>query len=181
MMTSVPEVPPDVVGEPDEKRLPGVYVLVFLLHEAIEIPVGKLGSLAFSAGGYAYVGSGMAGVETRIRRHLRRHERPRWHLDYLLPFGQPAAAIIGYTAKRLECSLAGSIGRRFQVFRRFGSSDCRCPGHLFRSEDLPSMANTAVNALRRLGCTPKVLPLSGHYAPSSSGHHTPGKARTALP
>ena len=171
-------MPPDAVGGRTEGRLPGVYVLVFLLHEAIEIPVGRLGSLAFPAGVYAYVGSGMSGVEARVRRHLRGHQRPRWHLDYLLPNAKPATAIIGYTSQPLECALADSIGRRFQVFRRFGSSDCRCPGHLFRGEDLPVIANAALDALRGLGCAPKILPLFAERGPAKPN---PIKRRTRRP
>ncbi len=144
----------------DEDRLPGIYVLVFALTGQMGISVGRLGSLDFPAGGYAYVGSALRGVGTRIRHHLRPHRHPRWHLDYLLPHGEPAAVIAGHTSEPLECLLAASLNRRFEVFRRFGSSDCRCPGHLFHCERLPLIADAALEALEALGCRPRVLPFS---------------------
>jgi len=48
----------------------GSYTLLIELPEQEVIPVGKLGLIAFSQGFYAYVGSGMGGVEARIGRHL---------------------------------------------------------------------------------------------------------------
>jgi Uri superfamily endonuclease len=146
-------------NEKDE-RLPGIYALLFVLSRETAVTVGRLGRHDFPAGCYVYVGSGMAGVGTRIRHHLRPHPRPRWHLDYLLPLGKPAAVIAGHTSERLECPLAISLGRQFEVFRRFGSSDCRCRGHLFHNEELPPLANAVVDAIQRLGCEPLVLPIS---------------------
>lgn len=141
-------------------RLPGIYVLLFSLTQDETVTVGKLGTLKFPVGGYAYVGSGMKGAEARVRRHLRTHPRASWHLDYLLPIGEPVAAILGHTADRLECPLAQVLGHQFQVIPRFGSSDCRCSGHLFQSADSESLAKATLDALERFGCAIKVLPLS---------------------
>ena len=147
-------------GESAASRLPGIYVLLFSLKQDVTTAVGKLGSLSFPVGCYAYVGSGMKGAEARVRRHLRTHLRASWHLDYLLPIGEPVEAILGHTNERLECPLAQALGHRFQVFPRFGSSDCRCPGHLFHSAGSGSLAKAALDALAGFGCAIKVLPLS---------------------
>ena len=141
-------------------RRPGIYALLFVLARETTLTVGRLGRLTFPGGCYVYVGSGMAGVGNRIRHHLRPHPHPRWHLDYLLPRGEPAAIIAGHTSQPLECPLAASLGRRFKVFRCFGSSDCRCRGHLFHNEELPPMANAVLDAIQGLGCEPLVLPVS---------------------
>ena len=106
----------------------------------------------------------MKGAEARVRRHLRPHQRPTWHLDYLLPQGEAEAAIIGHTTGSLECPLAEYLGRSFQVFPGFGSSDCRCPGHLFQSIHLRTMAETATAALHLMGCQPKILASSPELA-----------------
>jgi Uri superfamily endonuclease len=146
--------------EGEGERLPGIYALLFVLTREMTVSVGRLGRVIFPGGCYAYVGSGMAGVGVRIRHHLRPHPRPRWHLDHLLPHGEPAAIIVGHTSRPLECPLATSLGRQFNVFRRFGSSDCRCPGHLFHHEELPPMAGAVLEAIQGLGCEPLVLPVS---------------------
>ncbi len=149
-------------GQQEGDRRPGIYVLLFTLRQDTHITVGKLGKLSFPAGGYAYAGSGMRGAEARVRRHLRPHHRPSWHLDYLLPSGEPVGAILGHTTERLECALAQNLGRLFQVLPRFGSSDCRCHGHLFQDDNLPSIATTALDVIRRLGCAPKLLTVPPH-------------------
>ena len=144
---------------PPTKSLPGVYVLLFNLSRDLEISVGSLGIISFPAGSYGYVGSGMKGVEARVRRHLRPHLRPSWHLDYLLPYSKPKFAVVGHTTKALECPLAESLGIQLHLIPRFGSSDCRCRGHLFRGEDATTMSELAEESLFRLGCVPIVLPL----------------------
>jgi sugar fermentation stimulation protein A len=50
----------------------GVYILLIALPREETIPVGKLGPIRFPEGFYAYVGSAMNGLESRVTRHLRR-------------------------------------------------------------------------------------------------------------
>ncbi len=52
------------------------------------------------------------------------------------------------------------MAQRLQVVRRFGSSDCRCPGHLFHADEPRSIATAALEALRGLGCEPREYHLS---------------------
>ncbi len=112
----------------------GVYILVIQLDRITEVEVGRLGMLRFAPGTYAYVGSAMRGIEARVRRHLRKRKRLRWHIDYLLAF--PAARVtavyVRETPKRLECEVADALAAECRVVPGFGSSDCRCKGHLFR-------------------------------------------------
>lgn len=54
------------------------------------------------------------------------------------------------TNKRLECQLAQRVGKVFQSFPGFGSSDCRCPSHLFFSEELPALQEKAVAVFKGL-------------------------------
>mgnify|MGYP001982991405 CR=1 FL=1 len=146
--------------EEEDKRRPGIYALLFVLSRETTVTVGRLGRLAFPVGCYIYIGSAMAGIGNRIRHHLSPHPRPRWHLDYLLPRGKPAAIIAGHTSRPLECQLAISLGRQFEVFRRFGSSDCRCRGHLFHSEEMPPLVSAVRETIQELGCDPLVLSIS---------------------
>ena len=145
------------------KRNSGIYVLIFHLSRDVAVTVGRLGELVFQTGWYGYVGSGKSGVEARVRRHLRSNNRPHWHLDYLLLLGQPTDAVIGYTDDSLECPLAHYLEQRCQVIPRFGSSDCRCPGHLFHSPEQASLEDAAVQGLTVLGCSPILYPVEWNW------------------
>ena len=64
---------------------PGTYVLILHLAGGEVIRVGSLGSYAFPAGFYAYVGSacGPGGLAGRLRHHIAGGARPHWHVDHL--------------------------------------------------------------------------------------------------
>ncbi|MEE8442958.1 MAG: GIY-YIG nuclease family protein [Dehalococcoidia bacterium] len=145
----------------DGPRFPGVYVLLLGLEKDTPIPVGRLGTSIFPKGWYAYVGSAMGGLSGRIRHHRRQaHPRPHWHIDYLVPHCALSAVLAARTSERLECDLAALLAERFSVIPRFGSSDCRCLGHLLHSEDGELITNAAMAAIKAVGCRPEVVLLS---------------------
>ena len=109
----------------------GVYILLVELARERRIRVGRLGVIPFKKGYYAYVGSGKMGLKKRIERHLRNDKRVHWHIDYLLAFGKVVEAIAVETNESLECKLAQEVSSQFEPIRGFGSSDCKCPSHLF--------------------------------------------------
>ena len=141
----------------------GIYVLIFHLPNDMKVSVGRLGEIDFQNGWYAYVGSGNSGVEARIRRHLRTHDRPHWHLDYLMHLGKPTMAIIGHTEESLECPLVHHLEALFQVVPRFGSSDCRCSGHLFYSPKQALLEEAAGQGMAELGCPPIQTPIDWNW------------------
>jgi len=113
----------------------GVYVVVFVLGRATTLRVGRLGAFRLSAGRYAYVGSAQRGLAARIARHGKRAKPLRWHVDYLSRRARLEAACAWPLAKAAECRLAAAVGRlrgAALAVPRFGASDCRCPGHLYR-------------------------------------------------
>ena len=109
----------------------GSYILLLELSESQYIPVGQLGILYFTEGFYAYIGSALNGLETRINRHLRLNKRHHWHIDCLLDRADIYEVVLIPEGRRLECTLAQSLREYLSCIRGFGSSDCRCPGHLF--------------------------------------------------
>ncbi|OGO22262.1 MAG: hypothetical protein A2Z28_04825 [Chloroflexi bacterium RBG_16_51_9] len=109
----------------------GIYLLLIELPEEQAIAVGSLGLVHFSRGYYAYVGSALGGFKSRLNRHLRKDKIPKWHIDYLLQKATIRSIIICETEERVECSIAQALHRQFEAIPRFGSSDCRCPSHLF--------------------------------------------------
>jgi len=128
----------------------GVYCLLLRLKEDCTIPVGALGPTIFKAGYYTYIGSALSSIENRVKRHLRKRKRFRWHIDYLL--GSPQAQVrgLGYieTKRRLECQFSKRIMHPSKFSqKKFGSSDCKCLSHLHFFDSYSS----AVSAIKASG------------------------------
>ena len=117
----------------------GCYVLLARLRHETLLQVGRLGSIQFPAGYYAYVGSAMINLEKRIQRHLRRGKRRHWHIDYLLEVAEPVAVFSVLSEERCECRLSRLIARLpgAVAIEGFGSSDCTCRSHLFHFATSP--------------------------------------------
>lgn len=112
----------------------GSYLLVIALDRPCTISVGSLGEHWFPEGTYLYCGSALGGLRARVARHLREEKKPHWHVDHLLARGKAVGAFLVRSEERLECEMARSLAEMECVSRHvrgFGSSDCRCPGHLF--------------------------------------------------
>jgi Uri superfamily endonuclease len=122
---------------------PGSYVLILKLTQTTHIPIGRLGLQHLKPGYYLYVGSalGPGGLSARLKHHLADNvKRCHWHIDYL----RTRAAInrIWYRLDRQRCEhdwatiIAALPGVEPSV-KNFGSTDCRCPTHLFCTSDAP--------------------------------------------
>lgn len=110
----------------------GVYIAVFRVERRLRIRVGHLGGCTFKAGIYLYVGSAQRGLRARLARHARRDKPLRWHVDFLSAKTSMLGAAVFPGPKSRECELADWLRGRFATaMPGFGSSDCRCPGHLF--------------------------------------------------
>jgi Uri superfamily endonuclease len=114
---------------------PGTYVLILKLKEKQRLLIGKLGEHDFPEGHYAYVGSaqGPGGLASRLKRHLNlnRTKPPHWHIDHLNHRAKIEQIWWLEDSPSRECGWAqilSCIGTR--LIPNFGSSDCRCPGHL---------------------------------------------------
>ncbi len=135
----------------------GVYALLISCRKGGEYWVGALGSLRFEAGYYVYVGRAVRGLSARIRRHLLRPNRVRWHVDWLTSRNEfaPMTAIVGRTDDpRMEDLLAEEIGG--DPVRGFGCSDSHAETHLkYLGRDLTSARRECERAVRKLGLTPE--------------------------
>ena len=121
----------------------GTYALVAALEQDTVITVGKLGRFSFPGGFYLYAGSARGGLVQRVRRHVRREKRLRWHIDYLLEHAEVIEVWYALGEENHECTWARaalSMPRSRLVVRRFGSSDCRCPTHLLYFPRRPSLS-----------------------------------------
>ncbi len=119
----------------------GFYQLIIRMGQEREIVVGKRGCFRFPSGFYVYTGSAKRGLESRISRHLRTRKRTRWHIDYLLRYGRVVDVRRYSPGGRSECGLSRRVEKAKGskvVVPGFGSSDCRCPAHLFYFQRNPA-------------------------------------------
>ncbi len=138
----------------------GTYILLVELFEEQNILVGKLGSLLFKKGFYAYVGSAMGGFKTRIGRHLRKDKFFHWHIDFLLQRAEIREIILCESEKETECLFAQLLSQKFHSVPNFGSSDCKCKSHLFFSEKRDVLEGGILNAVSQLGLQAEVLTIN---------------------
>jgi sugar fermentation stimulation protein A len=111
--------------------------------------VGALGTLHFRAGWYVYCGSTQKNLRQRVARHSRKvRKQKHWHLDYLTPYAASIKGLPIMSERNLECDLARSMeGLGGIPVQGFGSSDCRCDGHLFFFEQPPMRDKAFVDTL----------------------------------
>ncbi|RKY01301.1 MAG: GIY-YIG nuclease family protein [Spirochaetes bacterium] len=115
----------------------GVYAILMYLPEKKEISFGKH-KRVFERGYYVYVGSAMKNLDARVKRHISKKKRMKWHIDYLLKHVKILDVSRIHTTRRLECVLNKSISRLGSVLiNGFGSSDCKCVSHLHYFRTLP--------------------------------------------
>ena len=138
----------------------GVYAL--LIGARGTLAIGRLGPHYFN-GYYVYIGSalGSSGFR-RVERHIRltgaTPASSRWHIDYLLKGSRLLEVLVAVTNRRAECMLAKAIDRRLlMVVPHFGSSDCSCPGHLFRAPTPATARKATIEAIKELGLRPQRL------------------------
>jgi sugar fermentation stimulation protein A len=152
----------------------GIYLLEISVAKDQWILVGALGSVHFPPGTYVYVGSAQRGLEARVARHFRSQKRNHWHVDYLLSARGVTLTRALWTEgeKCVECEAARALATTATAAPGFGSSDCACPGHLFRlpaGRALPS--RLAGRAWRSLAAP------AGGTCPHSEGARGGGDAR----
>jgi len=117
----------------------GAYVLFIRLDVGRNIQIGRLGRFCFTRGYYAYVGSAMNGIESRILRHLRSNKKTHWHIDYFLRKAKIIEVHCFSSDKMEECRIAQKFQKRFLSVEGFGCSDCKCSSHLFYSPRLSDL------------------------------------------
>lgn len=116
----------------------GVYCLVIANRKEMELPIGSLGRFIFPEGYYCYVGSAMNNLEARVKRHLSKSKKKKWHIDFLLDKADVIHTRTIETTKRLKCRLNRKVaGLADSTIKKFGSSDCKCDGHLHYFEMNP--------------------------------------------
>ncbi|MDZ7747533.1 MAG: GIY-YIG nuclease family protein [Halofilum sp. (in: g-proteobacteria)] len=106
------------------------YQLFIHLRRACRVAPGALGRWRLPPGWYVYTGSARAGLDARLRRHLKRDKTRRWHVDWLLARAEARVCWVRLHAEA-ECAVNRATGGAVPV-PGFGASDCRagCGSHL---------------------------------------------------
>ena len=116
----------------------GSYLLLLGFDRDRLVRAGRLGTMLFQKGYYIYVGSAMHNLTARIERHKRMRKKEHWHIDYLSQAADSILALPIRSSWREECGIAESFSSILaQGPAGFGSSDCGCKTHLFRSKENP--------------------------------------------
>lgn len=121
----------------------GSYIIILKVRTEKTIGIGALGNITFQEGYYLYAGSAMKHLTKRIERHRRKRKRTHWHIDYLTQQTDWVASLPIRSSIRLECEIAGALSLLLETgIPGFGSSDCKCPTHLFHSRKNPLHTET---------------------------------------
>ncbi|TCK06286.1 GIY-YIG nuclease family protein [Phorcysia thermohydrogeniphila] len=116
----------------------GSYCIVFEVDSLSFITRGKR-KFSLKEGTYVYVGSafGAGGLRKRILRHLKRKKSKHWHFDFVTTHSsfKPLEVWL-FEGQKVECELASLVGKVAEPVNGFGSTDCSCPSHLFKVEDI---------------------------------------------
>ncbi len=116
----------------------GGYILCGRLLKDKTLKIGSLGKINFKKGYYLYTGSAMNSLNSRIKRHIRKDKTFRWHIDYLIPYLKDLRSVPIRSSEPLECILSWELKMISDGYiPDFGSSDCRCQGHLYWKKDNP--------------------------------------------
>ena len=140
----------------------GSYILLMELPEEQRITVGRWKTIHFPSSHYAYVGSAMSGIESRLKRHLRPDKKLHWHIDYLLRKASIKDIVICKTGDRVECTIAQALDSNLDCIPGFGCGDCKCHSHLFFSAE--GMKPKVMAILNSLGMKPKLMQNSNQEA-----------------
>jgi len=137
--------------------LKGSYILIIKLPRTQTVTTGSLLDVNFSRGYYAYVGSALGGVKSRLNHHLKRNKKLHWHIDYLLQKASITDIIVGETTDRAECAIAKALSSQFDSIPGFGCSDCHCTSHLFFATNKRQMKSTIMAALESISIKPRLI------------------------
>ena len=126
----------------------GTYLILIRLSHPVR--VSRPRETVLEKGVYAYVGSAMNSLTSRIKRHLTKGKKVHWHIDQLTEEGD-VILFLGIIGGRLEEELSRFLAERFEVVEDFGSSDLRVKGNLFRIRDFGELWRDLMRFLEKHG------------------------------
>lgn len=129
----------------------GCYCLIIKIEENKNLKIGKKLKIEFKKGYYAYIGSAMNGLESRVKRHMSKSKKLHWHVDYLLKYSEIVEVIYNID-KKVECELSEELSKRNDYIMDFGCSDCECDSHLYYFKNRKEAIDEVINAYNSIAC-----------------------------
>jgi len=129
----------------------GCYCLIIKVDEDENLKIGKKLKIEFKKGYYAYIGSAMNGLESRVKRHLSKSKKLHWHIDYLLKYCEVVEVIYNIDQK-VECELSKNLSKRNDYIADFECSDCECDSHLYYFKNRKEAIDEVINAYNSIAC-----------------------------
>jgi Uri superfamily endonuclease len=128
----------------------GTYCIIFKLKNKLTITVKSGKTYTLQKGTYVYVGSAWnsGGIESRVKRHLKRNKRKHWYLDFITTTNHfEAQKVITIPNRKVECNVASLLSTKYGGIEKFGCSDCNCFSHLFKitQKEITKVTNALQN------------------------------------
>ena len=125
----------------------GYYILGFKILNNLTLNIKTLnhgGKIILPSGYYLYIGSafGPGGLFARVRRHLQRNKKIRWHIDFITTKADKLNFLFVYGIKSskdaiTECDIVRKLIDEKVAklsLRGFGATDSECSTHLLTME-----------------------------------------------
>ncbi len=141
----------------------GIYAIVFKISKSVRLySIKMFKNRVIEKGLYVYIGSarGPGGLRARIKRHLMKKKRRKWHIDYLttLEYFKPIAIIYAITDQDLEYKVSELLSNYLPIpVRKFGSTDKPSKAHLFKCNEYNECINILCSIFKSLNLSPKVI------------------------
>jgi Uri superfamily endonuclease len=89
----------------------------------------------------------MKGFAARLPHHLKKNNKPHWHIDYFLREAAITGILVFESDVKEECGIAQTLLSQTQCIPGFGCSDCRCKSHLVFLDKETGMEHKIARAL----------------------------------
>ncbi len=150
---------PKGIAVPGKKRIPkcpGYYALLIKIQKKTIIDHPKFNKKTLDPGYYIYVGSarGPGGIAARIKRHVKKNKKKKWHIDYLTSKQDVKTILIGYkctTKPEGEEKMSHTLEKiASPALEKFGSTDKKDETHLYKCENKKKCKETIQIALEQI-------------------------------
>ncbi|AFZ70524.1 hypothetical protein Calag_0782 [Caldisphaera lagunensis DSM 15908] len=116
----------------------GIYIIVFRVNDYINLIINK-NEFIIDKGYIIYIGSAGNGLNNRLRRHLTKNKKLRWHIDYVTNNKSVEPSIIYYKeglyGVKIEDELSSLFYSKFLKIDNLGATDSKMP-HMYYSNNI---------------------------------------------
>lgn len=116
----------------------GTYIIVFKVNDYINLIINKK-EFIINKGYIIYIGSAGNGLNNRLKRHLIKYKKLKWHIDYITINKQVEPSLIFYKEGQyginIEDKLSNLFYLKFKKLDNLGATDSKMP-HMYYSNNI---------------------------------------------